>query len=161
PYALIVFVLGLVFSFALLLSFHKGERNLPSFGIWHPRLIVPKGLDWRVGAVDAGIGQIPLTTLNSIIAVVHLAADLFPLAKIPSITSVGLSVAAMNLVGCGFGAMPVCHGSGGLAAQYRFGARSGASVILLGIAKVIIGLFFGNTLVTLLQRFPVAFLAVM
>ncbi|MCF7643722.1 putative sulfate/molybdate transporter, partial [Acinetobacter johnsonii] len=81
------------------------------------------------------IGQLPLTTLNSIIAVSALAADLLPDLPTPSVTSIGLSVALMNLTGTWFGAMPVCHGAGGLAAQFRFGARSGASVILLGLLK--------------------------
>ena len=67
----------------------------------------------------------------------------------------------MNLFGCWFGAMPVCHGSGGLAAQYRFGARSGASIIFLGVFKLLIGLIFGESLVDLLKRFPNALLAVM
>ena len=35
----------------------------------------------------------------------------------------------------------MCHGSGGLAAQHRFGARSGASIVLLGLLKVLLGLF--------------------
>ncbi|KAK2782551.1 hypothetical protein FQN53_009684 [Emmonsiellopsis sp. PD_33] len=158
PYGLLVFILGLVFAFILLATSHAG---LPSFGIWHPGIVVPAGSDWKVGIIDAGIGQIPLTTLNSIIAVVYLAGDLLPSVESPSITSIGLSVAGMNLLGCWFGAMPVCHGSGGLAAQYRFGARSGASIILLGLFKLIVGLFFGNTLVGLLKRFPTAFLGVM
>lgn len=160
PYALIVLVLGFIFAFLLLLFSDKGPRGFP-YRLWHPSFIIPKGLDWRIGAVNAGIGQIPLTTLNSVIAVVDLAAELLPSVGIPSVTSVGLSVAGMNLVGCWFGAMPVCHGSGGLAAQYQCGARSGASVIVLGTSKLIIGLLFGDPLVRLLQRFPVAFLAVM
>lgn len=57
--------------------------------------------------------------------------------------------------------MPVCHGSGGLAAQYRFGARSGASIILLGIFKMVLGLTFGEELIILLRSFPKAFLGVM
>jgi xanthine/uracil permease len=77
------------------------------------------------------------------------------------VTVIGLSVAAMNLIGTWFGCMPLCHGSGGLAAQYRFGARSGGSIIVLGLFKLVIGLFFGNTLVDLLQAFPTAFLGVM
>ena len=67
----------------------------------------------------------------------------------------------MNLIGGWFGAMPVCHGSGGLAAQYRFGARSGASVILLGIFKMLLGLLFGETLVGLLREYPKSLLGVM
>ncbi|OAX78665.1 hypothetical protein ACJ72_07027 [Emergomyces africanus] len=159
PYALVVFLVGLVFAFVLLtFSSHEG---LPSFGIWRPGVFTPVGDEWRVGIIDAGIGQIPLTTLNSIVAVVYLAGDLLPEVETPSTTAIGLSVAGMNLLGCWFGAMPVCHGSGGLAAQYRFGARSGASIILLGTFKLIVGLFFGNTLVGLLQRFPKSFLGVM
>lgn len=67
----------------------------------------------------------------------------------------------MNLIGGWFGAMPVCHGSGGLAAQYRFGARSGASIIALGIFKVLLGLFFGETLVGLLRQYPKSLLGIM
>lgn len=157
PYALIVLAIGLIFAIIrTALSVH-----LPRFQIWHPWLTVPSLHQWRVGAIDAGIGQIPLTTLNSIVAVVHLAHDLLPSVRTPSITHIGLSVAGMNLLGCWFGAMPVCHGSGGLAAQYHFGARSGASVIFLGVLKLIIGLLFGETLVDLLKRFPAAFLGVM
>ena len=67
----------------------------------------------------------------------------------------------MNLIGGWFGAMPVCHGSGGLAAQYRFGARSGASIIILGLFKMCVGFFFGESLVGLLKVYPKALLGVM
>lgn len=157
PYALVVLLVGLVF--AIIRTATAG--HLPSFEIWRPKANVPTPYEWRVGALDAGIGQLPLTTLNSIVAVVHLAGDLLPHVRIPSTTAIGVSVAAMNLVGCWFGAMPVCHGSGGLAAQYRFGARSGSSVVSLGILKVIIGLVFGETLIDLLKQFPSGFLGIM
>ncbi|KAE8143961.1 hypothetical protein BDV38DRAFT_5452 [Aspergillus pseudotamarii] len=157
PYALVVFILGIIF--AIIRS--ALVADLPSLAFWHPYTVVPTPGQWSVGALDAGIGQIPLTTLNSIVAVVHLAGDLIPNVRTPSVTSIGLSVAAMNLVGCWFGAMPVCHGSGGLAAQYRFGARSGSSVIFLGLLKLVIGIFFGESLVGLLKRFPSALLGVM
>lgn len=74
---------------------------------------------------------------------------------------IGFSVAVSNLIGCWFGAMPICHGSGGLAGQYRFGARSGASIIILGLVKLILGLFVGDGIVPLLQRFPKALLGIM
>jgi hypothetical protein len=157
PYALIVLFVGLVFAIILAAQ----QADLPAFRPWIPKTTVPVGSDWRVGIVEAGIGQLPLTTLNSVIAVVHLANDLLPDVETPSITSVGISVSLMNLVSCWLGAMPVCHGSGGLAAQFRFGARSGSSIIFLGVLKLLIGLFFGNTLVGLLQRFPFALLGIM
>lgn len=114
-----------------------------------------------MGVLDAEIGQIPLTTLNFVIAVVHLAAKLMPEVRTLTTTSIGLSVAAMNLIGCWFAAMPTCHGSGGLAAQYTFGARSGASVIFLGVLQVLVGALFGESLVDLLRAFPKALLGMM
>jgi hypothetical protein len=60
----------------------------------------------------------------------------------------------MNLVGCWFGAMPICHGAGGLAGQYKFGAKSGASVAFLGTAKLVLGLILGSQLVKIPSQFP-------
>lgn len=156
PYALLVFLLGLGISI-----FIAGLHNLPSFALWHPQTFLPSWSAFRTGALDAGLGQIPLTTLNSIIAVSYLASDLLPHIPAPGVTSIGISVSLMNLIGGWFGAMPVCHGSGGLAAQYRFGARSGASVIALGIFKMLLGLLLGETLVELLRVYPKALLGVM
>lgn len=159
PYALSFFLLALVLALVQVLISHQ---SLPWFHVWHPHFVLPS---W-VGSGDApalwmAIGQLPLTTLNSIIAVSALAADLLPDLPSPSVTSIGLSVALMNLTGTWFGAMPVCHGAGGLAAQYRFGARSGASVILLGLLKIFLGLLFGKTLVNLLTQYPKSLLGVM
>ena len=57
--------------------------------------------------------------------------------------------------------MPICHGSGGLAAQHRFGARSGASVVILGLVKLVLGLFAGGLAKRFCERFPGAGLAVL
>jgi MFS superfamily sulfate permease-like transporter len=156
PYALVIFILGLIFSAIL-----TGPQHLPSLRIWHPRLMVPSWQAFQTGALEAGLGQIPLTTLNSIIAVSFLSADLLPNLPAPSVTAMGISVASMNLIGSWFGAMPVCHGSGGLAAQYRFGARSGASIIIFGIFKILLGLVFGESLVGLLRQYPKSLLGIM
>ncbi|KAL3424412.1 sulfate transporter [Phlyctema vagabunda] len=155
PYALIVFGLGLALS-----MISAGPAHFPAFKIWHPRIYIPSPGSFSTGAFDAGLGQIPLTTLNSVIAVSYLSADLLPNLPAPSVTAMGISVALMNLVGGWFGAMPVCHGSGGLAAQYRFGARSGASIIILGLFKVLLGLLFGETLVGLLREYPKSLLGI-
>ncbi|KAL2071706.1 hypothetical protein VTL71DRAFT_12941 [Oculimacula yallundae] len=156
PYALLIFLLGLVLSL-----FTAGSHNLPSFRLWHPTTLVPSWGAFKTGALDAGLGQIPLTTLNSVIAVTYLAADLLPNIPTPGVTEIGISVAVMNLIGGWFGAMPVCHGSGGLAAQYRFGARSGASIILLGSFKIVLGLLFGESLIGLLREYPKSLLGIM
>ncbi|CAK9186636.1 unnamed protein product, partial [Ilex paraguariensis] len=71
------------------------------------------------------------------------------------------TVGLMNLVGCWFGAMPCCHGAGGLAGQYKFGGRSGGCVALLGAAKLVLGLVLGSSLVKVLSQFPVGVLGVL
>ena len=154
PFALILTVLGIV---GCLSQMSTG----PNFQVWRPSGFVPSPRDFQRGAFSAGLGQLPLTTLNSIIAVTHLSADLLPARKPPSVSSLGLSVATMNLAGCWFGCMPVCHGSGGLAGQYRFGARSGASIIFLGMIKLLLGLSGGDTLIHLIKQFPLSLLGIM
>lgn len=176
PYALIVLIIGII----VVIIFHPSGKDYipypvlpedttlstatdssnkkPWLSIWRPQPTIPDGRDFVKGVAEAGIGQLPLTTLNSVIAVSFLAADLFPASSTtvprPSPTAIGLSVSLANLIGCWFGAMPICHGSGGLAAQYRFGARSGASVIFLGTLKLLLGLFASRVADVVAGGFP-------
>jgi hypothetical protein len=138
PYALIVFTVGIIFS---ILSPNGNESHVPS-GPAIP-IVHPSVHDFWKATTTASLGQLPLTLLNSVIAASALASDLLPsppYPATPTVTEIGISVAAVNLIGCWFGAMPACHGSGGLAGQYRFGARSGSSIIFLGSVKFFLGL---------------------
>ncbi len=120
----------------------------------------PAASDWQPGLLKGALPQLPLTLLNSVIAVCALSSDYFPKAGIKP-KRMAASVGIMNLLCVPFGAIPMCHGSGGLAAQYTFGARTGGSVIMLGAAKVIIGLAFGAALLSLLNAYPFAILGPM
>ncbi|KAG6537521.1 hypothetical protein ZIOFF_002615 [Zingiber officinale] len=158
PAALLVFALGVALCFARDPSILADLKIGPS----PIRIVRITWEDWKVGFLRAAIPQIPLSVLNSVIAVCKLATDLFPVrGHEVSATAVSVSVGAMNLVGCWFGAMPVCHGAGGLAGQYRFGGRSGASVLFLGVAKVSLGLLFGSSFVRMLSGFPIGILGVL
>lgn len=158
PYALVVFAFGLVVATA---TFSSRDEAL-AWTFWRPAIYFPSASSWASGALNGALPQLPLTTLNSIIAVTSLASSLFPdYPPTPSTTSIGLSVAVANLIGCWFHAMPICHGSGGLAGQYRFGARSGSSIIFLGLLKLFLGLFVGQGIIPVLQDFPVSLLGVM
>ncbi len=55
----------------------------------------------------------------------------------------------------------MCHGSGGLAAQYRFGARTGGSVIILGAAKIVLAVVLGGSLLMWLHEYPKSVLGVL
>ncbi|XVF34455.1 hypothetical protein REPUB_Repub18cG0060200 [Reevesia pubescens] len=101
-----------------------------------------------------------LGVVLAFISVCKFSSDLFPGREF-SATSVSVTVGLMNLVGCWFGAMPCCHGAGGLAGQYKFGGRSGGCVAILGAAKMVLGLALGTSLVTILQKFPVGLLGVL
>ena len=97
-----------------------------------PRLIRLSGEDVKDGLLKGALPQLPLTTLNSVVSVVALSHDLFPDSiHTLSTRKMATSVAMMNLSSCWFGVMPACHGAGGLAAQYQFGARTGGAVIFL------------------------------
>jgi len=153
PALLYIFLFGF-----LLLYFEKPEvYALTSFSFPEIAFHWPSVWAWKWGFVKGVLPQLPLTVLNSVIAVCALSADYFP-GKGISPRKMAFSVGLMNLVCVPFGGIPMCHGSGGLAAQHRFGARTGGSVIMLGVLKVVVGLVFGSALFTLLQSYPVAVL---
>jgi len=156
PGALVIFALGLI---ALAMDqpslFMRAKLgftwHVPDFSRWE---------DWRQGMWRGALPQLPLTTMNSVIAVCALSRDLFP-HRPANPRTVAVSVGLMNLLGCPLGAMPLCHGAGGLAAQYRFGARTGGSVVLLGIAKSALAVLFGASLFVFLQEYPQSVLGVL
>jgi MFS superfamily sulfate permease-like transporter len=166
PHALIYFLIGITAS---IISYVQTSHPHSPIGFWRPQFSAPSLQEFKSGALNAGIGQVPLTLINSIIAVVFLPSTLYRSTAekqaIPTINgrTLGLLIAGINLVGCWLGAMPICFGSGGFAANYRFGARSGSSSILFGLFKLCLGLFFsGNgVLVGILRFFPRSILGVM
>ncbi|CAI8605854.1 unnamed protein product [Vicia faba] len=156
PSAFIIFVLGVI------LAFIKKPNVVHEIEFGPSSIEVVKFTKhaWKKGFVKGTIPQLPLTILNSVIAVCKLSKDLFP-EKDFSVTSLSVTVGLMNLVGCWFGAMPSCHGAGGLAGQYKFGGRSGGCVALLGVAKLVLGLVLGTSLAHILNMFPVGILGVL
>ena len=156
PAALILFLAGvglaLAKSPALAAAMHVGL----TFPHWTPLT----WSDFTTAFPKAALPQIPLTTLNSVVAVCALSADLFP-DRPASPRKVAVSVGLMNLVAGWFGGMPMCHGSGGLAGQYRFGARTNGSILFLGAGKMLLAVLFGASLMALCVAFPASVLGVM
>jgi MFS superfamily sulfate permease-like transporter len=62
----------------------------------------------------------------------------------------------MNLVAIPFGTLPMCHGSGGIAGEYAFGARTAGANIILGVGYVGIALLA----IELVAVYPTAMLGV-
>lgn len=156
PTLLVVFVFG----FALMglgnaEGFQALRLGLPKFQwIW------PHASDWSAGLFSGALPQLPLTLLNSVIAVCALSADYFPKRGV-SPTRMAAQIGVMNLIVAPLGGLPMCHGAGGLAAQYRFGARTGGSVVMLGGGMILAGMLFGKTLIPLFEAYPKAILGLM
>jgi len=118
-----------------------------------PPLTLPRLGDVWQAMLLAGFAQIPLSITNAIIATAALIRDYFP-DKSVSERQLMLNMGIMNVVSAFFGGMPMCHGAGGLASQYYFGARTGGANILEGLIEISLGLFLGKSLANLLAAFP-------
>ena len=156
PSAFIIFLFGVVFAFIRRPKVLEEIR----FGPSSFQVVKMSKRAWKEGFIKGTIPQLPLSVLNSVIGVCKLSSDLFP-GRDFSATSLSVTVGLMNVIGCWFGAMPSCHGAGGLAGQYKFGGRSGGCVALLGTAKLVLGLVLGTSLVKFLDQFPVGILGVL
>lgn len=156
PTALLLFVFGLLGA----VCNNPGVITELQLGIYLPAYTSLSLDDFRSGFLEMAVAQIPLTVLNSVIAVCALSVDLFP-ERPARPRPVAISVGLMNLLWCWFGAMPMCHGAGGLAGQYRFGARTHASILFLGVVKMGLAVFLGGSLLAVLQVYPKAVLGVL
>ncbi|CAI8599736.1 unnamed protein product [Vicia faba] len=156
PSAFIVFILGVILGFIR----RPNVIHEIKFGPSNLELVKFSKHAWKQGFIKGTIPQLPLSILNSVIAVCKLSSDLFP-TKDFSVTSLSVTVGLMNLLGGWFGAMPCCHGAGGLAGQYKFGGRSGGCVAILGAAKLVLGFVLGSSLAHFFKQFPVGILGVL
>ncbi|MBM4466351.1 MAG: hypothetical protein FJ014_12485 [Chloroflexi bacterium] len=125
-----------------------------------PPLTVPRLADvWRAMLL-AGFAQIPLSITNAVIATAALIRDYFP-DKPVSEERLMLNMGFMNAIPTLFGGMPLCHGAGGLAGQYYFGARTGGTNIIEGLIELSLGLFLGKSIGHLLAVFPMPLVGAM
>jgi hypothetical protein len=128
-------------------------------GLHLPRFTPPEATDILTGLVVLALPQIPLSLGNSLLATRQLVQDFFPERPI-TLRKIGLTYAMMNLANPIFGGIPTCHGSGGIAGHYAFGARTGGSVIIYGLFYLILGIFLSPGFRTVIELFPKPILGV-
>lgn len=107
-----------------------------------PGIIVPDMQNIITAMVRLVPPQFPLTLTNAILATSVLAHDLYKRDIEPDRLSV--TIGLMNVISTPFGAFPMCHGAGGLAAHYRFGGRTALSNIAGGVILLGFALFFAD-----------------
>jgi len=105
-------------------------------------LVIPSTTDFFRAIPELVVPQAIITITNAILATSLLAKDLFS-HDIPP-RNLSKTIGMMNLVSVPFGGFPMCHGAGGFAAQYRFGARTGGANIFAGGVLLVIALFFAG-----------------
>ncbi|MCO6416146.1 putative sulfate/molybdate transporter [Siccirubricoccus sp. KC 17139] len=129
---------------------------LPAFSFAFPSFHLPGswGEVWR-GILSGVMPQLPLTLTNAVILTALLARELYP-DHSQRITEQRLAVGTglANLLLAPLGAMPMCLGAGGLQAQHRFGARTGAAPVLLGVVLLVLGLCFAEGAAALFAAVP-------
>jgi len=110
--------------------------------------LTPALTDWQRAFSGLVLPQLALTLTNAILLTALLAEDYFG-DKSRGVTPARLSISTglANLLFVPFGALPMCHGAGGLAAHHRFGARTGLAPVLLGAGLLMVALIPGGLLV--------------
>ena len=106
--------------------------------------------------------QLALTLTNALILTAVIAQDYFPNDH-NQLTerNFALSSGVANFVLAPIGAMPMCHGAGGLAAYHGLGSRTGWSVAVFGFACLGGALLLGGQVVMILRTLPSEVLGVL
>ncbi len=159
PAGLIIILAGFVIG--LVLGTRKGFDSMET-GLYFPRLLpfgVPSVPDFTFALLALVLPQVPMTIGNAVIANADLSKEYFG-AKSEKVTYQALcfSMGFANILSFLFGGMPLCHGAGGLAAHYRFGARTAGSNVMIGLIFVILAVFLGVHALPVLHLIPMSVL---
>jgi SulP family sulfate permease len=160
PAAIVALTVGIAVG---VLGGGLGDSQL-AFGPTELRLVVPKAADFWTAAVLLVLPQIPLTIGNSCFGTAATAASLFPddqRLERAQASSFAFTMGLANIPAGLLGAIPMCHGTGGLVAHHRFGARTGGAPVIIGLILVALALVFGRFGFALLASIPNAVLGVL
>lgn len=162
PAGLLVVFCGLLVG--AVLGSHEGFDKL-QLGIYLPQILpfgLPSEKAFTMALLVLVLPQIPMTLGNAVIAYSDLSEEYFGQAsrKI-SYRSVCISMALANFVSFLVGGMPLCHGAGGLAAHYRFGARTAGSNLIIGVVFIVLALLLGNHILSVFYLLPMSILGVL
>ena len=129
---------------------------VPSLGVGTGALAAPTLTDFALtrGALAATGAQLAMTVGNAAVATSLLLSDLYDAEISPD--ELATSMGAMNLLAVPLGALPMCHGSGGVAGKHAFGARTAGANLVLGVLYAAAALGAAD----LVAAFPMAALGV-
>ena len=162
PAGLLVVLGGI--GLGLAMGTHEGLRRM-AFGINPPKILpigIPTGADFTFALLVLVLPQVPMTLGNAVIAYCDLSKEYFMHdSKRVTYRSTCISMALANFLSFLLGGMPLCHGAGGLAAHYRFGARTAGSNIMIGAVFLALALFLGTHALAVVYLLPMSILGVL
>lgn len=111
--------------------------------------------DWQQAVSTLVLPQLALTLTNAIVLTALVVGDYFG-EQSHRVTPARLSVSTglANLFLVPLGALPMCHGAGGVAAHHRFGARTGMAPALLGTGLLLVAFVPGG--LSMIAAIPMA-----
>ena len=146
PGSLLVLAAGAAVGLAVdgLPALHAGPQAVA--------LSLPGAHAFGVALTSLAIAQLPLTFGNAVVATADAERSYFGVrARRVRPARLAASIAIANTAAGLSGAMPLCHGAGGVTAHYKLGARTAASTATAGALFVALGLGLGASLPALLQ----------
>lgn len=162
PAAIIVVLSGILIGLAFGTREGMPEMHL---GLNLPKLLpfgIPSSNDFSMALLVLALPQIPMTLGNAVIANADLSIQYFPQdGRRVTYRALCISMAAANLLAFLIGGMPMCHGAGGLASRYRFGARTAGSNLMIGAVFIGLALFLGPHALAVIHLLPMSALGVL
>lgn len=147
----VVIVIGVIFY-----SSGLPDTGLPIGWTW-PSWTLPSLPSYQVAAIETLLPQLALTLTNALILTAVIAKEYFPEdVQSGRLTEqrFALTSGVANLCLAPLGAMPMCHGAGGLVAHRAMGSRTGWSIAVFGVACVAIAGLFGAQAGVVLLAIP-------
>ncbi len=149
----------IIFGFLAGLTFKTPSFT---FGPQISSIQIPTISDLETALLLLVIPQLPVTLSNAVISTSDLSKKYFgENAVMATPRALSCSIGVADLAAGLLGGMPMCHGSGGLVAHHRFGARTGGSGLIVGTIFVILALLFGSSAVSILSLIPLSIFGVM
>src|SRR6056297_936465 len=162
PGGLIVVIGGLLAGLALGARIDFGGGGI---GLHVPKLLpfgFPEGTDFTFALFALVLPQLPMSLGNAVLAYTDLSRQYFgDLSGRVTNRGACVSMALANFFSFFVGGMPLCHGAGGLAAHYRFGARTAGSNVMIGLFFAVLAILLGDDIVSVLNLLPMAVLGVL
>jgi len=155
PSGILVILFGL--ASGLTLGVHDGIDKIRP-GLYLPEILpfgFPASSEFTFALIALVLPQLPMTLGNAVIANADLSRDYFGRAS-EKVTyrSLCFSMSLANLFCFFTGGMPLCHGAGGLAAHYRFGARTAGSNLMIGLIFMALAMFLGPHALAIAELIP-------